>query len=151
MLIDFSDPDPRTVSFAERRVEIFYPKIKTVQVYDLGKYRNLIDQFLLLGFGSSGSELKKNYDMKVSGEEKAGGETTTRLELVPKSASAREHLTKVELWISSAGYPLRQKFHRPSGDYALATYSDLKINTNLSDDTLKLKLPSGVKRQYPQK
>ena len=33
--------------------QIYYPKSNTVEEYDLGKERAMIDQFLLLGFGSS--------------------------------------------------------------------------------------------------
>ncbi len=124
---------------------------RTVQVYDLGKYRDLVDQFLLLGFGTSTLELRKNYSVRFIGDDKVAGERTARLELTPKSNAAREHLSKVELWISDAGYPLQQKFYRPSGDNTLTIYSELKINSNLTEDSLKLRLPSGVKREYPQK
>ena len=57
-----------------------------------------------------------------------------------------EYLPKAELWISAAGYPLQQKFYQPSG-YKLFTYSGVKLNTNLPDDAVKLKLPSDVKRE----
>lgn len=151
MRIDFDEPDNRTVVFADRKAEIYYPKIRTVQIYDLGKYRELVDQFLLLGFGTSGQELQKNYSVRVTGEEKIAGEAVTRLELAPKSAAAREHLAKVELWVLCGGYPVQQKFYRLSGDYTLITYSDFKLNTGISEQALKLKLPAGVKREFPQK
>lgn len=151
MLLEFTAPDPRKVAFAGRKVEVYYPKIKTVQVFDLGKYRNLVDQFLLLGFGSSGKELRKNYTLKVIGAGTVSGEEVTRLELIPSSASAREHLQKVELWIAEGGYPLQQKFYRPSGDYTLIVYADLKINPDLPETALQLNLPAGVRREYPQK
>lgn len=151
MLIEFIEPDARSVAFADKKAEIYYPKMKTVQVFDLGKYRDLVDQFLLLGFGSSGSDLRKNYDVKLIASEDVRGVTTSRLELIPKSASAQEHLKKVELWINPEGYPLQQKFYRPSGDYTLVNYSELKINPRMASDALTLKLPSGVKREYPQK
>jgi len=151
MRIDFGEPDPRTVIFEKATIQIYYPKIQTVQVYNLGKQRSLVDQFLLLGFGSSGTELARNYSLKVTGEEQIAGEAATRLELVPKAASVREYIEKAELWISAGGYPLRQRFDRPSGDYTLITYSDVQINTKMPDEALKLKLPKGVKIEYPQK
>ena len=56
------------------------------------------------------------------------------------------------LWISDAtGYPVQQKFFQSGGDYHFVTYSDLKINPDLPDSALKLKLPKGVKREFPQK
>ena len=149
--IEFSEPDPRSVVFEKSTARIYYPKIQTVQVYDLGKSRSLVDQFLLLGFGTSGVELAKNYSLKALGEEPVGGEPATRLELVPKAAAVQEHLKRAELWITAAGYPLQQKFYRPSGDYTLITYKDVQLNTNPPDEAFRLSLPKGVKTEYPQK
>src|SRR5215212_10719017 len=64
VLINFEKPDPRTVSFRGRKAEILYPKLKTVQEIDLGKRTDLIDQFLLVGFGTTGRDLKSNYSVK---------------------------------------------------------------------------------------
>jgi outer membrane lipoprotein-sorting protein len=85
------------------------------------------------------------------GEDAIGGEKADRLELIPKSKEVLQHLIKFELWISAAGYPIQQKFYFPGGDYQLATYSDVKINPEISESALKLHLPKNVKREYPQK
>jgi outer membrane lipoprotein-sorting protein len=146
ILVDYVKPDAKTAAFEKNQGQVYLPKMRTVQIYELGKYRSLVDQFLLLGFGSSGKELMSSYNLKVLGEEQVGGEPATRLELIPKSPSVLEYLPKAELWISTAGYPLQQKFYQPSG-YKLFTYSGVKLNTNLPDDAVKLKLPSGVKRE----
>jgi outer membrane lipoprotein-sorting protein len=152
VLLDLSEPDPRIWTFRNRTAEAYYPKIKTVQIYDLGKQGNLVDQFLLLGFGSTGKELAKNYTLRVTGEDVVDGKKSTCLELIPKSAKALEHLTKVEIWFpASAGYPVRQKFHQRSGDYVLVTYLETRLNSNLPEDAVRLKLPAGVKKEYPQK
>jgi hypothetical protein len=58
----------------------------------------------------------------------------------------------VELWIpEDGGYPVQQKFLQPGGDYALVMYSGIRWNPNLPETQLKLALPPGVKREYPQK
>lgn len=152
MLVDLKEPDPKTVAFQDRKLEIYYPKIQTVQEYDVGKNKDLLEQFLLLGFGSSGKELASNYSIKALGSETVSGEESTRIELIPKSKQVLEHLKKVELWITdSGGYPVQQKFHLQGGDYTLVTYSGVQMNLELSDSALKLKLPKGVKREYPQR
>jgi outer membrane lipoprotein-sorting protein len=152
MLVDIKKPDPKTVAMQGRKVEIFYPKINTVQEYDVGKNRELMDQFFLLGFGSTSDELESAYKMTVTGSETIAGQTTTRLELIPKSKEVLAHLRRVELWISEAtGVPVRQKFYMPGGDYTLATYTNVKINPNPPDSALRLNLPKGVKRETPQK
>lgn len=152
MLIELTEPDQKSVAFQGQKLEMYYPKIKTVQEYDVGKNRGLLDQFLLLGFGSSGKELSAAYFIKALGSEEVAGQKTTRLELTPKSKEVISRLKKVELWIADAnGYPAQQKFYLPAGDYTLVTYTDLKINPNLSNSALKLNLPRGVKREFPQK
>ncbi len=152
MLVDLTEPDPKSVAYQGRKVEIFFPKIQTVQEYDLGKSKDLVEQYLLLGFGSSGKELSAAYDIRALGEETVAGQKATRLELIPKSKQVLEHLNKVELWISdSGGYPVQQKLYMPGGDYTLITYTDIKVNPDLPDGALRLKLPKNVKREFPQK
>lgn len=150
--IEMSAPDVRSYSFEGTTANVYYPKLNTVQIWDLGKSRSLVDQFLLLGFGSSGTELAKNYSLKATAEELVGGRKATRLELVPKSAKVKEQFEKIDLWIPlDAGYPVQQKLYQPGGDYYLVAYSDVQINTNLPDPAFRLKLPPDVKREYPQK
>ena len=144
--------DARSFGFRENEGQIFYPKMKTVQIYDLGKARGLVDQFLLLGFGSSGRELQKNYTVTVAGEDVVGGQKTTRLELIPKSKQMQEQITRVEVWIPlNAGHPVQQKFWKPANNYDLVAYSDIKVNPGLPDSAFRLALPADVKPEYPQK
>jgi outer membrane lipoprotein-sorting protein len=152
MLAEFTSPEERAVAFDGRKVQIYYPRILTVQEYDLGKQSSLIDQFLLLGFGSNSSELKKSYDIKWTGEEAVNGIKCDHLELTPKSDEARQHVRSIEIWVSAVdGVTQQQKVHQPSRDYVLITYSEIKLNPPLTDDSTRLKLPKGVKKETPQK
>jgi outer membrane lipoprotein-sorting protein len=152
MKIEFQEPDPRTVAFSDRKGEIYYPKINTVQEYDLGRHGALVDQFLLLGFGTSGKELARDYQVRLAGADPVGGVRADRLELVPKAKEARQHITKVELWIADpGGYPVQQKFYTPSGDTTTITYKDVVLNPALSESDLALKVPPDAKREYPQR
>jgi outer membrane lipoprotein-sorting protein len=151
LLIDITAPDAKTVAYQGRKVEIFLPKINTVQEIDAGKHRGLVEQFFLLGFGTSRKELEAGYTIKLGGTEEIAGQKGSRLELIPKSKDVQQYIKKVELWIADSGYPLQQKFYQSGGDYQVAVYSDLKINPDLPDSALRLKLPKNVKREYPQK
>jgi outer membrane lipoprotein-sorting protein len=153
-LIDFITPDKRTVTIEQRKVQIYYPKIKTVQIFDLGKHGEQLDQFLMIGFGTSGTELAHDYSMKVVGPEKVLGQKAVRVELIPKSGEARNVLQKLDLWIAdrpSQPYPVQEKIYEKSGDYRVVIYSDMKINPALADGALQLKLPAGVKVEHPQR
>ncbi|MGO4885693.1 MAG: LolA family protein [Bryobacteraceae bacterium] len=151
MLIVLTDPDPKSVEFQGHTVEIYYPKIQTVDGYDVSKFRDLLEQFFLLGFGTSRASLLASYNVRLVGPGTVNGQNTECLELIPKSKDVLQHLTKLELWVGDNGYPLQQKFYLPGGDYELATYSDMKINPDLPDSALKLKLPRNVKKEYPQR
>jgi outer membrane lipoprotein-sorting protein len=153
MLIQLTDPDPRTVAFQGHKLEIYYPKAATVQEIDMGtgKDRELLEQFLLLGFGTSRADLQASYNVRLVGPDTVGGQKTQLLELIPKSKEVLQHLLKFEMWVAENGYPIQQKFYVPGGDYLVATYSDMKVNPDLPDSSLKLNLPKNVKREYPQK
>lgn len=152
MLVDLTEPDPKAVAFQGRKIEMYYPKISTVQEIDVGKNKDAMEQFLLLGFGTSGKELSSGYSIRMLGAETIAGQKAARLELTPKAKEVQQHLKKVELWVSdTTGYPVQQKFHTGGGDYTLVTYSGVKINPDLSDAALKLKLPRNTKREVLQK
>src|SRR5256884_8668505 len=46
-----------------------YPKINRVEEYNLGKNRQMVDQYVLLGFGTKGENIQKGYLVSVVGEE----------------------------------------------------------------------------------
>jgi outer membrane lipoprotein-sorting protein len=151
-IVDFQQPEQRTVYVNGHNIQIFYPKANTVEIYDSSKYTSNIDQFLLLGFGTSSAELQKSYDLKTSGTETIGGAATTRIEMTPKSAELKKLITKIELWIPEGqDNPIQEKVTEPSKNYELITYSDIKVNPSLPDSAFEPKLPEKVKKIHPQK
>ena len=150
--MEIEKPDQRSLTLSRKKYEVFLPKINTVQEYDLGQYGKLVDQFMLLGFGTPVKEISKGYDMAVTGTDMIDGRQATRVELRPKAAGVKEHLKLVEMWIPlNDGNPIQQKFLQPSGDYTQSTYSDVKVNPLLKDADVQLTLPKNVKREKPQK
>ncbi|MBZ2186081.1 MAG: hypothetical protein K7J46_15325 [Bryobacter sp.] len=152
MRIDFTSPDSKQISYADKKVQSYLPKINTVQIVDVGKIDSLISQGILIGFGTTARELQKSYSLKVSGEEAVNGKAATRIELTPKGDSALMKVKKIEVWLAhSDGYPIRQKLHQGAGDYTQATYSELKINPSIDEKDFRLDLPKDVKKEYPAK
>ncbi len=151
-VVEFQQPEKRTVFIQGKTVQIYYPKANEVDIYDTSKYSTNMDQILLMGFGTSSTELKKSYDFKDGGAQKIGNVATTRLELTPKSAELQKLITKIELWIPEGqSNPIRAKFSEPSKNYELVDYSDIKVNPPLAESAFVLKLPDKVKKIYPQK
>src|ERR1700752_2598011 len=97
--MDVISPDPRTIIRNGDNLYIYTPKINRVEEYNIGKNRNLADQYLALGFGTRADTLKKNYDVTLSGEEELDGHKAVVLDLVPKSDDFRKQISKVQIWV----------------------------------------------------
>jgi len=152
VLFDIKTPEPKQYAIDLHKVEVYLPREDTVQEYDISKYKDLAEQFLLLGFGTTSKELLAAYNVSLVGVENIGNEKTTRLQLIPKSKEMLAHLLRVDLWISdSLGVPIQQKFYTPGDNYNLCTYSDVMKNPNLPDSAVRLNLPKGTKREHPLK
>ena len=69
-----------------------------MEEFNLGKNRGLVDQFLLLGFGTAGKELRKGYGIKLAGEATVEDRKTVELELTPKSEDVLKQFSKIQIW-----------------------------------------------------
>ncbi len=147
ILIDFKKPAPKIILFRKDKAEIYQPKINQIQEIDLSEHSGLIQQFLLLGFGTNSKELQKVYQVKYLKEAQLGGDTTALLELTPREEHLAAQLSKIELWISEESWlPVQQKFYEAGGDYSVAHYSSVKVNRNLPSSTFQLHAAKGAKR-----
>jgi hypothetical protein len=146
-LVEFHGPNAQTIRLSAKTAEVYYPSAKMVENWDAGKYAKAANQFLLLGFGTSGAELRKDYDVKLGGTETLGSIRTTRLELTPKDSETKKKFATIELWIPEGDtVPIQVKVTETSGNYNLAVYSNIKVNAPLADSDLELKVPPDVKK-----
>ena len=152
-LVIFNSPDAKMMHFAGKSAEIFYPKTKIEEIYDVGKYQGAIDRWIALGFGTSGAELRRDYEIKYGGPQTVGSARATLLELTPKSDEVKKLATRVDLWIENGkSYPLQFKALKPgSKDYLMFVYSDVKINPSLSNSDFEMKVPADVRKIHPSK
>ena len=154
MRTDFAAPQSRSVAVGRGTAQIYYPKINTVQIYDLGKAGVLVDQFLVLGFGSSGKDISKNYVGEAGW--RGNGERQKRRagsNSLPNRRRSLSRSSKVELWIPlNAGHPVQQRVTQPGRRllpvhllrYQAEPGSCRKAHSGSS-------LPADVKKEYPQK
>ncbi|MGH9594350.1 MAG: LolA family protein [Bryobacteraceae bacterium] len=131
---------------------MYNPKTKRVEEYDLGKRKALVDQFLLLGFGTSGSSLDKGYLVTFLGEEDLDNRKTLKLELTPKSDDVRNQVSKIHIWFDEATWlPAQQKFFETgSGDYLLIRYTNVIRNVRIADSEFKPRWPKNTVRVKQQ-
>ena len=151
MRLEVKTPDPRTILRAGDTLYIYNPGLQRVEEYNLGKHRELVDQFLLLGFGSSGHELRKGFLITLLGEPVLDHHRTALLELTPKSEQVRNQISKIHLWLDETSWePLQQKFFETgTEDYFVVRYSNITRNARISDSRFKPHWPKGTQRVRP--
>jgi len=152
MRIEIEKPDLRTILRTGDSLFIYNPKINRVEEYDLGKNRSLVDQYVRLGFGTKGEDIKKSFLVAVLGEEELDHKRTVMLELTPKSDQVRNQITKIQMWMDEASWlPIQQKFFEAgSGDYVLSHYTNVMKNLKINDAKFKQDWPKSVSRVKPR-
>jgi outer membrane lipoprotein-sorting protein len=151
MAADIEEPDKKYVLFSDSKVQIYQPRIDQITVYNAGKNRAEFESFLVLGFGGSGHDLLKSFDVKYLGTEKIGDVTAAKLDLTPKSQKVRNTFAHIVLWIDpDRGVSVQQQLFEPSGDYRLAKYSSIELNQKVPDSVFKIKTTPKTKTVSPQ-
>ncbi|MGA8762092.1 MAG: outer membrane lipoprotein carrier protein LolA [Candidatus Sulfotelmatobacter sp.] len=140
MMAEIKEPDRKFVLYKDGKLQMYQPKIEQVTDFATGNNRTEVESYLVLGFGGSGQDLVKAFDVTYAGEERIDNVATAKLQLVPKSEKVRNTFSKIFLWIDlSRGISVRQQFMAPQGDYRLARYASVKVNEKISGDVFRLK------------
>jgi len=152
MRIELTKPDSKTILRTGDSLFIYTPKIKRVEEYNLGKHRSIIDQYMRLGFGTKSQDLRKSYDINLTGEEEVEHRKTLLLELTPKSEEIRKQITKIQMWVDESSWlPVQQKFlEAGGGDYFLVKYSNMMKNLKINDAKFKQDWPKDANRVKPR-
>jgi len=146
MAADIDKPVAKKLVYSGGKVQFFQPSINQLTIKDAGANRSDVESFLVLGFGGSGHDLLKQWNVTYSGDETINGTQTAKLELVPKEDKIRRMFSKVVIWVDSKqDVSLKQQTFEPSGDNRTATYSNFKLNGKVADDIFKIKTNSSTK------
>jgi len=152
MRIELTQPDPQTILRDGDNFYIYNPKIHRVEEYNLGNKKSVVDQFLLLGFGTSGSSLKESYTITLRGEETLDNHKVIVLELLPKTDEVKRQLSKIQLWLDESTWlSAQQQFYETgSGDYFIVRYKNMARNVKIPDSQFKPHWPHGTTKVQPQ-
>jgi len=151
MAAQINEPDKKQVVFTEGKIRFYQPKIDQVTEYEAGANKEEVESFMVLGFGGRGHDLLKSFEVKYEGEETLDGVKTLKLELTPRAEKVKKMFSRFILWIDPArDVSLKQQAFEPSGDFRTATYSNIKLNEKVPEDTFKLKTTSKTKVVRPQ-
>ncbi|MFZ0771149.1 MAG: outer membrane lipoprotein carrier protein LolA [Candidatus Sulfotelmatobacter sp.] len=151
MMADIKEPGPKFVLYKEGKLQVYEPKIEQVMEYTVGANHEEIESFLVLGFGGSGQDLKKSFDVSYQGEETVDNIATAKLQLIPKSEKVRSSFPQIILWIDlSRGISVQQKFVQTQGDYRVAKYSTVNLHAKIGNDVFRLKTTGKTKFVAPR-
>lgn len=152
MLLEMKAPNPRTILRNGDNLYVYNPGLKRVEEYNLAQHRSLVDQYVLLGFGTSGKELERAYLVTLLGEPSVEEKKTAQIELTPKSVEARNQISKIQVWFDESSWlPVQQQFFETgSGDYFIVRYSRVVRNPDLGEAHFKPHWPKGTQKIRPQ-
>ena len=142
--VDITKPEQQRMLIDQGKALLFFPKLKQVQEYFLGKNQDKAE-FLLIGFGQSNQDIRKFYDAAIVGEEVINGQKTSILELKPKSAQVSSLFTNIRLWMDHQRWiPIQSKLTEASGDYMIIKFTNIKMNVKIPESVFDLKMPKDV-------
>jgi hypothetical protein len=149
---DSLKPEPKFVLYTGGKLRLYQPKIDQVTEVDLGQNHSDYEGYIVLGFGGSGQDLVKAFDVSLVGPETIQGVATAKLALIPKSEKVKATYKQIFLWIDlDRGISVQQQLIEPQGDYRLAKYSDIQVNgKRIPDDVFRLKTTSKTQTISPK-
>jgi outer membrane lipoprotein-sorting protein len=142
---DNGQPALKDMVYAGGTGRMYQPSIKQMQVFKVGENKAALDAFLTLGFGGSGQDLSKNWNITLLGTEAVNGVSGAKLQLTPKDAKVAESTPKVLLWIDvNQGIALKQQRFQSDGTYLVFTYSNIKLNSKVPGGAFDIKTAPGT-------
>jgi outer membrane lipoprotein-sorting protein len=134
----------KVIQYEKGTLQMFDPGVDQITVLHEGANQAEIEGFLTLGFGGSGTDLAKAWNIKDLGPETLtdNGQPVKveKLDLEARDPEARKNFSHVTLWVDPVrGISLKQIFYTPTGNYRTATYSNIKLNGNVHKDQFAIK------------
>jgi outer membrane lipoprotein-sorting protein len=125
-------------------LQMFDTGVDQITVLHEGTNQSEIESFLTLGFGGSGTDLARAWNITDLGPETLtdNGQPikVEKLDLTGKDPDSRKNFSHVTIWVDpTRGVSLKQIFYTPTGNYRSATYSNIKVNGNLHKDQFAIK------------
>jgi outer membrane lipoprotein-sorting protein len=137
----------RVVTLIDRReVRIYYRERKTVEVYEVGAHMPVPNVSPL----PRPAELREHFRIEPASSEDTehgcAAETCLALRLTPRDAALSERITAIDVWVDRASALLRRaELVDPDGDRTVWVFTDVRVNTGLTERDLALDVPPGTR------
>lgn len=136
-------PD-KIVQYKNGTMQLFDTTLDQVRVMGGGTNQSSYQTFLTLGFGGSGRDLAKSWNITDLGSETLMDDgqpvKTEKLDLVSKDENVRNMYTHITIWVDTArDVTLRQVFDTPSHDRRTVNNSHIRLNIAIDKDAFAIK------------
>jgi outer membrane lipoprotein-sorting protein len=142
---DNGKPMQKDLAYAGGVGKLYEANSKQMDVYKVGDKSSELETYFTLGFGGSGKDLDKNWQVSLVGSEAVNGIPAAKLLLIPRDPKVAKSTTKVLLWIDmDKGVALKQLRFDPSGNYVTFTYQNIRLNVSAPSGAFDIKPPAGT-------
>jgi len=137
-------PSAKVIEYKNGKLQLFDPGSDHLTLLSAGNNQAQYESFLTLGFGGSGTDLAKAWDITDQGTEPINDGsrmvTTTKLNLVSKDPNVRNMFTHVIIWVDPArGISLKQQFFTPSEDQRTTYFTNIRYNQSVNTKPYAIK------------
>lgn len=141
----------KVLQYTGGTLQVFDPGANHIDVLHAGANQAQYEGFLTLGFGGSGRDLARAWNITDQGSESINDNGKSvkveKLDLTGKDENVRNMFTHVTVWIDLArGVSLKQVFYTPSGDIRTAIYSHIQLNTHVDTKAYAIKTNGSTSR-----
>ena len=134
----------RTLAYNGGELQMFEPGTNRLTIFHTGKNQVQIESFLTLGFGGSGKDLEKTWNITEQGTETIKDGTkaynVVKLDLVAKDPANRNMFSHITVWVEpTLGISLKQQFFSPSGDLFTTYFENIRYNQKVNEGAFAIK------------
>lgn len=142
---DNGKPVVKDMVYSGGLFELYEPRVKQMNVYKAGANQAQAEAIMTVGFGGSGKDLQKTWQVSYAGTEQVEGKPAAKLELVPRADGLKKDVSKVVLWVSmDDGIAVKQQSFDPSGNYRVVAYRNIRVNAPVPSGAFEIKTASGT-------
>jgi outer membrane lipoprotein-sorting protein len=141
----FDPPDAQILEYKNGVGRLYTPATNQLQQMSAsGPNAARSEAFLTLGFGGSGGDLAKAWEITDQGADQMSDGSKTvpveKLDLVSKDPGVRGSFTHITVWIDTArDVSLKQVGYTPSGDTDTTIYTNIKLNQTIDLKAFEIK------------
>ena len=134
----------RTLAYRNGELQMFEPGTNHLTILHAGNNQAQYESFLTLGFGGSGRDLAKMWNITDQGMEtlKDGAKDVqvVKLDLAGKDQANRNMFSHITIWVDpTQGISLKQQFFTPSGDYRTTYFDRIRYNQKVNEAAFAIK------------